>query len=112
MNTDYFKYNGTQHYVGTLVKIKDTNKQNYGCNSILKFTGYSDDNLYCFRSLYDTWTIYKLSNAEISSHVQEILKEGTLEWEDEKKIKPQYIDGIVSAWIWYILIMVFSLLFK
>ena len=113
MDINYFKYNGKYYGVGTLVKIKDINKQHCGFNSILKFTGYNlNDERYCFRSLYGAWTIYKFSNEEIALYVQEILEEGNLELENKKTIHPQYIEGIVSAWIWYILIMVFALLFK
>ena len=112
MEKNYFNYNGRPHYIGTLVKINDNHKQHCGFYTTLKFTGYDiNDNSYCFSSLYDMWKIYKFSNEEISMYIETILEEGNCITE-KKKMNPQYIEGIVSAWIWYILIMLFALFFK
>ena len=110
--TTPFIFNNHIYYVGTIVEINEEWKQNFRFNSTLKFTGYDvNDCSYCFTTLQDNWKIYKLSEAQIQMCVKSVLLDGVMEPKNEK-IDPKYIDGIVSAWIWYILIMFFALFLK
>lgn len=110
--TDAFFLNGKYHYIGTVVNIKEMQKQYFGFHSILRFVEYNEfDNFYYFSSLYNEWEIYKLSKEQINMCFENVVEEGAVEL-DDGKIKPEYIDGIVSAWIWYILIILFALCLK
>lgn len=103
-----FIFNDRPYYVGTIVSINEAWKHKVGFNSILKFVWYnSDEDAYCFTTLQDNWNIYKLSNEQILMYVESILNDNKMEVKNQD-INPQYIDGIVSAWIWYILIMLFA----
>lgn len=113
MDTNYFNYHGKRYNIGTIVKINENGKKYCGFNSTLKFTGYNiSDDLYCFSSIYDMWKVYKLSNNQIGLYVDDILVECRCKVNDHKKSYAKYIDGIVSAWIWYIIIMFFALFLK
>ena len=110
--TSPFIFNGKIYYVGTIIRIKEEYKQYVGFNSILKFSGYIiDENVYCFSSLQDKWKIYKIPSNQIAQYIENILSEGVIE-DADKRIDPKYIDGIVSAWIWYILVMFFAVFVK
>lgn len=111
-NTSPFVFNGRIYYPGTVIKVKEIYKHLFKFNSMLRFTGYIiSEKTYCFSSLHDGWEVYKLSNDQISKYFESILTEGIIK-DDNKRTDPKYIDGIVSAWIWYILVMVFALFFK
>ena len=104
-----FIFNGQSYYIGTIVKINEQYQGQVMFNSVLKFTGYNFyEDVYCFSSLQDCWEIYKLSDEQIKLYVSEILKECVTE-QHNKSAHVAYVEGIVSAWIWYILIMFFAL---
>ena len=110
--TNLFIFNGSIYYPGTIVKIKEEYRQFVGFSAVLKFTGYIvEEKVYCFSSLYDVWGVYKMSSKQISEYVEAVLSEGTIE-DKSKRRDPRYIDGIVSAWIWYIFAMLFFSLAK
>lgn len=110
--TSPFIFNGNIYYPGTIVKIKEECRQFVGFSSMLKFTGYIvDERVYCFSSLYDTWNVYKMSSKQISEYIKSISSKGEAR-HNEKKVNPEYIEGIVSAWIWYILAMFFFMFAK
>ena len=111
-NTVSFIFNGQTYYVGTIVQVKEEWKQNFKFSSILKFTGYNiDEHVYCFTTLQDIWTIYKLSEEQIQLYISHILQYGENKIESNE-IDPKYIDNIVSAWIWYIFLMGITLIFN
>lgn len=110
--TSPFIFNNKFYYPGTIVKIKKEWEQYFQFNTVLQFTGYIiDERAYCFSTLQDRWRIYKLSSEQVSEYIEDVLKESLKEC-DNKIVNTEYIDGIVSAWIWYILIMLFALFFK
>ena len=103
-----FIFNNRTYYVGTIVEINEECKHKFRFNSILKFSWYNEkENMYCFTTLQDNWDIYKLSNEQINTCIKCVLNDDLVERKNDE-IEPQYIDGIVSAWIWYILIMIFA----
>jgi hypothetical protein len=109
MNTLHpFVFNGKYYYAGTIVEIYSEYVQQFKFNSILKFVGYNiSENAYYFSSLYNVWDIYKLSYEEISIYIHQVLQENQIQYDNH--VNENYIDGIVSAWIWYILAILFSL---
>ena len=110
-----FVFNGMFYYVGSIVKIKEEWQKNFKFNTTLQFSGYiEDERIYVFSPIQDRWTMYKLSIEQISQYIERVLNSNT-EYNNSinnKMVAPQYIDGIVSAWIWYILIMLFAFFFQ
>ena len=110
--TSPFIFNGKLYYIGTVVKVKEGFEQYFKFNSMLQFTGYIiDEKAYCFSSLQDKWEVYRLSSRQVSEYIDKVLQANVVEYNDNKE-NIQHIEGIVSAWIWYILIMFFALFFK
>lgn len=107
-----FIFNHKIYYAGTVVTIHSEYQQNFKFHSTLKFVGYEACNrMYCFSVLYDNWTIYRLSSEQINIYIASVLKEGD-DVSEDTRIDTKYIDGIVSAWIWYIFIMLFALILQ
>lgn len=107
-----FIFNGKVYYIGTIIKINEDYKKYFGFNSRLKFSGYIiQENACCFTSLYNALDVYKISNKDIMKYTEGIVEEVVMDT-SVTTIDPKYIDGIVSAWIWYIIAMFFSLAFK
>lgn len=110
--TSLFIFNGRSYYVGAKVKIKEEYIQHCRFNSILQFTGYIiDENVYCFSSVQNHWEVYRWSSEQVSLYIDAVLINGVAEHGSERT-DAKYIDGIVSAWMWYIFIMVFALFFN
>ena len=110
--TDLFIFNHAHYYIGTIVKIKREYQHTCRFNSTLKFTGYIiSENVYCFSSIHNPWDVYRLSREQIDLYIDEIIKSG-VGVDNQKTMDPKYIDGILSAWIWYIFIMVFAICFN
>ena len=115
MNNNYFYFNKKKYYAGTIVKIKEESQQYVGFLSTLQFINCDVENdLYNFVSLHDKWKRYVLTKKQLESYIEYVTKSyvDTMQYNQTNKIDPKYIDGIVSAWIWYILIMVFALFLK
>lgn len=110
--TSPFVINGEFYYVGTIVKIKKEYHNNVGFHMILKFVGYiTEERAYCFSSLQNNFEIYKIPVDDISKYIENILSSGEIE-ENDKRVDQKYIEGIVSAWIWYILAMFVAIFAK
>ena len=104
-----FIFKDLPYYAGTIVEVDQKWKQNFRFNTVLKFIGYNkNEDTYCFITLHDNWTIYRLSNAQVSLYINRILKEVVYKPDNNNDMDPKYIDGIVSAWTWYIIIMLFA----
>lgn len=111
MDNTYFIYNQIKYHNGTIVEIYDQYTHYFKFNRILKFTGYNaKDNLYYFTSMHDTWAIYAMTAQQILLYIKEILEYPVVM--QENKINPNYIENIMTAWIWYILIFILSLCAK
>lgn len=96
---------------GTVVKIYEKYKEKFKFNSYIVFVKYDSQNkLYCFTSLHNSWDTFHIPQDQLYVYIECIFAPCfTNKLETCSKAKPQYIEGIVSAWIWYILIMVFAL---
>ena len=112
---NYFEYKGRKYYKGTIVQIYEKDRINFGFYNMLRFTGCDNDNSICyFSSLYDLWHQYSIPDNQLETCIEIIAVPCGLEIQENQDIKvdPKYIDGIVSAWIWYILAMIFGLFLK
>lgn len=107
-----FILNGKIYYNGTVVKIKKEYIKYVGYNTVLKFAGYIiQEKMYCFSPMQNQFEIYKIPGEQIYNYIEEVLSEGTIK-KVYKRVDPKYVEGIVSAWIWYILIMFFAVFLK
>ena len=106
MNKDYFVYHGTKYYADTIVEVHENKREFFHYWSVVKFVRCDEAGLYCFSSLYDIWTLYKLSAAQIPAYISKILTPELSPPITDTKMDPKYIDGIVEAWTWYLLAMV------
>jgi hypothetical protein len=113
MNKDVpFIFNGKNYYTGTIIEIKEELQQHVNFSLKLQYIGYiTEKKTYYFSSLYDNWQVYNIPKEQLCMYIKNILYEGKIENKNQT-LDPKYIDGIVSAWIWYILIMFFSLFFR
>lgn len=107
-----FIFNGKLYYTETIVKIKENLRKFVGFNSSLKYIDYLiEKNVYCFSSLYNNWETYHITCEQIQDYIEDVLYESKMKIINER-IEPKYIEGITSAWIWYILIMFFAVFLK
>lgn len=110
---DYFVYNGVRYYVGTVIELKEECRKDFKCSSYLKFIKYDDDsNKCCFGYMDDIWHGHWVSKDRLPMYIQSIHKAELIPENTNKTMEPKYIDGIVEAWTWYIIVMIFALLIK
>lgn len=103
----YFKHNEKEYGIGTIIEIKKNKTYIYKFGTHLVFEGINDDGTYCFRALYDKLLRFDLSQDDLNSHINNITKGTAITdlSENNMIMNPNFIDGIVEAWTWYILIM-------
>ena len=107
-----FTLKETTYLNGTIVKIHEDKCCKFGYSCYLKFVGIENGKFYKFCSLYDGLKCFEMSEEDLEEYIDEIIKPYTLDMITIKpKVAPKNIDGIVLAWIWYILIMISSLFF-
>ena len=113
MNKDIpFIFNGKKYYTGTIIETNEDLRQFINSNLKLQYIGYkTKEKTYYFSSVYDIWKIYKVPKEQLSRYIKNVLYEGEIK-NVNYMIEPKYIEGIVSAWIWYILIMFFAFFFN
>ena len=111
---DFFVFKGQLYREGAIVQLREEYEDKFGFNTYLVFDKYEPDNGVCrFHALHDAWETYNISVMELKN----VIKEVTPSYTDIKnkqygKVQEKYIEGIISAWIWYILIMFFALFAK
>ena len=118
MIENYFIYNGIKYYSGTIIKIK-----RFGNAKEAVFLGYNKNiNQYMVRFDADSTVFYR-SDA-FNKDIVEITNQSNksfIDWvqrEDERlhpKLtarKEMSIDGMLLAWIWYIVIMLVAVIFN
>ena len=109
----YFYFKGQQYAEKTIVKIYENQKNNFGFYSHLVFNGYDDKTkLYHFCSLHDCWKQFVMTENQLEESIEKVDVSYTPQINTEPKVQQNHIEGIVSAWIWYILIMFFGLFLK
>jgi hypothetical protein len=71
-----------------------------------------ENDLYCFVSLHDIWKQYKISSQQILLYVDYIAKGVLVAENSNKTLDVKYVDGIVEAFTWYIIIMLCAIFIK
>lgn len=112
--SNYFYFRGNNYGKGTIVKIYEEHKEKFKFYSNLIFEKYDKESgLYLFKSPYNHWEIFNISKNQIEEYIEEVVKPCCVAQVDmSTKVNPDYIEGMSSAWIWYILIMFFGLFLK
>ena len=112
----YFDFNGLRYKQGTVIKIYQNKRDKFDYYTNIIFKGYScnNDNLYHFGSLYDKWVDYCMTQEELQLYIEKIEQASYINdlEDDTTNIHPSHIEGIVNAWIWYIIIMIFAVFIK
>ena len=110
---DFFYFKGNVYSKGAIIQLKPEYKENFGFHSSLVFQQYDQQHdIYYFESMYDWSKIYKIEAKQLSTFVKDITPACRDIKGSSSKVKEDYIEGIVSAWIWYIVIMLFALFLK
>lgn len=109
---NYFEYNGKKYYTGTIFIMKVSNRL---CE--YTFVGYNVDykallcksvNSQQVRSLIPIWE--SVLNKNLVSITDKI--DTSVHSPVEKKMKDTQIDGLFLGWMWYIFLMIISVIFK
>ena len=110
---NYFIYNGNRYGIDTIVKTRETKRKDVGFNKYLVFVRRNSNNTLHFRSMYSCWENYDISENKINEYIESIAKvKYNYSSYKSEKINPAYIEGIVSAWIIYILVMFAAIFLK
>ena len=107
----YFLYKGKQYFVGTIIKIHPEMRDKFNFYAMLRFIKYDSISQLCyFTSLYDSWKSYIIPEKQLNKYIEAIVHSGDLVDDTMycQNNNPNYIEGIVDAWIWYIISMLFS----
>lgn len=118
MIENYFVYNGNKYYSGTIIKIK-----RFGNTKEAVFLGYNKNiNQYMVRFDADNTVFYR-SDA-FNKDIVEITNQSNksfIDWaqREDERLHPKLtasremsIDGMMLAWIWYVLIMLVAVIFN
>lgn len=107
-----FNFKGNKYAQGTVVKIVEKHQNEFKFNSNLVFEKYDENNgLLYFRTLYSNWDQFCIGKNKVEEYISTVVSPVVIasECKFSPKTNEEYVDGIVSAWIWYIIIMVFGL---
>lgn len=109
-----FLYKGQMYETGAIVKIKEDKKDQFDFCSILVFDGYDVESKYCvFHYIYDCWQVFNIHILDLEIVIDEVTPAySSIKKKSCHKVEEKYVEGIVSAWIWYILAMLFGLVAK
>lgn len=110
---NYFFFKDQQYAKGTIIKIYENHKKDFKFTTRLCFDGFdTETQLYHFHKLNNCWERFTLTKEQLEKYIECILVPSELNINSEQKVNYDYVEGIVSAWIWYILIMFFCLFLK
>ena len=104
-------YKDSEYNKGTIVRLKNEKLEQFNFCSVLVFDGRDKQNkYYVFHYIYDKWKVFNILITDIEEYVAEVIcAENSKNSEMSREVCESYVDGIVSAWIWYIIIMIFGL---
>lgn len=111
---DYFCFKGNICGKGSVIQLYEEYEKDFNFHSNLVFEKYnSKTNTCCFHSLYSCWDKYEVPLNQVECIIKDIIPvPNGISEEPSTKVQEKYVEGIVSAWIWYIAIMFFGLLLQ
>lgn len=111
----FFCFQGNNYGKGTVIKIYEKHQDEFKFYSTLVFEGCDNQNGVCyFRALCNSWDRFEILECQLSEYIEMIIEayDICIQTKPSPKVSEDYIEGIASAWIWYILIMIFGLFLK
>ena len=110
----YFYFKGSFYEKGSLVHIHEKYKKDFKFCSCLVFEGYDEKTgVCCCHSMLSCWEKYEIPVDKLNDIIEDVTPAyKSKNNNSSSKIEDKYIEGMISAWIWYILIMVFALFAK
>lgn len=111
-NCFYFK--GSNYGRGTVVQIYEKKKGEFKFYSYLIFEECDNNNLCRFRSPYNNWEHFNISTNQLQEYIEAITEPHAVivNAGSYPQVNQEYVEGIVDAWIWYILVMFLGLFLK
>lgn len=113
--SNYFYFKGNNYGNGTVVQIYEKKKKEFKFYSYLIFEEYDNNNEMCrFRSPYNRWESFNISKNQLQEYIEKITEpyEVVVKVDSHPKVNQEHVEGIVDAWLWYILIMFFGIFLK
>ena len=109
-----FLYKGKVYESGAIVKIKEGKEDQFDFCSVLVFDRYDVESKYCvFHCIYDGWRVYNIHVLDLEIVIDSVVPAySSTKKKSRYKVEEKYIEGIVSAWIWYILAMLLGVVAK
>ena len=108
----YFNFQENNYGTGTVVQIYEKYRGRFKFYSHLVFEGCNNEkNCYSFRSLYNKWDTFDITEEQLKIYVERVVEPHSvfIDVQVTPKRDPKHIEGIISAWAWYILVMFFGL---
>ena len=111
---NYFNFKGNIYGEGTVVQIAEEYKKEFKFYSNISFKKYDNVNdVYHFGSLYNNWENFYIPRNRLQIYIEKISEpHRVVSQVSSSKVNEDYVEGIVSAWVWYIVIMFFGLFLK
>lgn len=111
----YFSFKGHNYGVGTVVKVCQKHQDKFDFYSYVIFDKCNFENeTYRFRSRCSVWDRYDIPKDKLEEYIEQITQPCEIDNQVcfSPKVEEDYIEGIASAWIWYILIMIGAIFLK
>lgn len=109
----YFNYKGKSYGLGSIIKIYDNKSKNYKFKTYFVFDDVISNNIYRFRALNDNLEYFNFTNEDLDACIEKVTREEpVINPNVNKNVSANYIDGIIEAWTWYILVMIGSFFLK
>ena len=113
MKTNYFIFDNVRYCHGSVIEIKEEYQKNFCFCARMRFLQYNPQTqLYYFVATNNPLNIYTIADEQLTIYIKKITYRVVEQKNTELKLDPRYIEGIVSAWTWYILIMCFAIFIK
>lgn len=112
---NYFYFKENIYGNGTVIQVTEKYKEKFKFNLNVVFEKYDEKNeLVYFRSLYNNWDNFSVTTDQLNECIDKVVEPRSIviQTNSHKKIEEQYIDGIVSAWMLYIIVMFFGMFLK
>lgn len=111
MKHKYFYYNNEMYLHGTTIRVKTSKIYKLsGCDKLVFVEKDSKTNECVFSSFGSSFGVktFIIKESELHDYIEEVLCQTKVDL-DFNKMETKNIDGIVNAWIWFLLICFGSL---
>lgn len=111
---NYFVYNGKRYYAGSEIKIRDSLYKDPVYNHLATFHYHDLEHDNYFYRMHNTGTTFVDKGDLFFKKLCGVSKEadGSIGAPQEKQLKDSQIPRLAIGWVWYIFIMLVSLIFN